>query len=387
MLLDGCAVLKCHGQTVPQNTGGKEHYCGWCTFGCPYGEKQSTMLTWIKDASDDGAQLIEGAHATRIVHSNSQVRGVETLVDGSQRVMMSARRVVVCCGAIHTPALLLRSSIKNVHLGKHLKLHPIVAVHGIYPDRDIKPYEGSILTSCSDHVADLDGRGYGARIEVTSGHPSFIAMMMPWTSAADHKQRMLMYRHTATFVAVVRDDDSEGQVWADASTGQPRFNWAMSDKDARAAVAGLVHSLRLHIAAGASEVLTGQLGVPAFKRPAGAGAEQVLESAEFREYLGQVEAAGIKPNMVGVYGAHQMGTARMSTDAAQGVVDQHGESWDVRGLYVADTSVFPTACGVNPMVTAQSVAHSIAQFIKADLARDRAPNGDTTAPARMASRL
>jgi len=34
------------------------------------------------------------------------------------------------------------------------------------------------------------------------------------------------------------------------------------------------------------------------------------------------------------------------------VVDPSGECWDVAGLYVADASAFPTASGVNPMITA-----------------------------------
>ena len=34
-----------------------------------------------------------------------------------------------------------------------------------------------------------------------------------------------------------------------------------------------------------------------------------------------------------------------------------GETWDVRNLVVADGSAFPTASGVNPMITIEAIAH------------------------------
>lgn len=40
-----------------------------------------------------------------------------------------------------------------------------------------------------------------------------------------------------------------------------------------------------------------------------------------------------------------------------------GETWDVRNLYVADSSLFPTALGVNPMVTIQAIALNVSRNI------------------------
>lgn len=51
----------------------------------------------------------------------------------------------------------------------------------------------------------------------------------------------------------------------------------------------------------------------------------------------------------------------MGSDPKRSVVDPTGESWQVQGLYVADASVFPTASGVNPMVTIESLSHMIAE--------------------------
>jgi long-chain-alcohol oxidase len=54
----------------------------------------------------------------------------------------------------------------------------------------------------------------------------------------------------------------------------------------------------------------------------------------------------------------------MGKDAFSGVCKQTGETWEVEGLYLGDSSLFPTASGVNPMVTTYSLAYLVAQEIK-----------------------
>lgn len=57
----------------------------------------------------------------------------------------------------------------------------------------------------------------------------------------------------------------------------------------------------------------------------------------------------------------------MGSDPDKSVVDTEGQSWDVEGLWVADASVFPTATGVNPMVTVETMALCIAENAAASL--------------------
>jgi choline dehydrogenase-like flavoprotein len=60
-----------------------------------------------------------------------------------------------------------------------------------------------------------------------------------------------------------------------------------------------------------------------------------------------------------------MGTARMGADPARSVVAPDGQVHDVRGLYIADASVFPTSLGVNPMITIIATARRIARGLVA----------------------
>jgi len=62
-----------------------------------------------------------------------------------------------------------------------------------------------------------------------------------------------------------------------------------------------------------------------------------------------------------------MGTSRMSTRPENGVVDPKGKVWGVENLYVSDASVFPSASGVNPMVTNMAISDWISRGISKEL--------------------
>jgi choline dehydrogenase-like flavoprotein len=70
-----------------------------------------------------------------------------------------------------------------------------------------------------------------------------------------------------------------------------------------------------------------------------------------------MSASGARQVRVGLnYGAHAMGTCRMGADPKTSVVNEFGQSHDVRNLFICDTSVFVTGAGVNPTLTAMATA-------------------------------
>ena len=53
----------------------------------------------------------------------------------------------------------------------------------------------------------------------------------------------------------------------------------------------------------------------------------------------------------------------MGSDPETSVADGNGELHDTKGVWIGDASAFPTAPGVNPMVTIMSLAHRTAAAI------------------------
>jgi choline dehydrogenase-like flavoprotein len=64
-------------------------------------------------------------------------------------------------------------------------------------------------------------------------------------------------------------------------------------------------------------------------------------------------------------GWHHMGTTRMSDDPKQGVVDKHCQVHGLSNLFIAGSSVFPTAGSGTPTLTLVSLALRLADHIKA----------------------
>jgi long-chain-alcohol oxidase len=60
-----------------------------------------------------------------------------------------------------------------------------------------------------------------------------------------------------------------------------------------------------------------------------------------------------------------MGTSRKTS-----ATKHTGETWDVKNLFVADSSLFPTAIGINPMVTIQAISLSVSRHIIASSVRE-----------------
>jgi choline dehydrogenase-like flavoprotein len=78
-----------------------------------------------------------------------------------------------------------------------------------------------------------------------------------------------------------------------------------------------------------------------------------------------------------------MGTARMGATAAGGAIDPDGRVYGVEGLLVTDASAFPTASGVNPMLTIMALAHRATSAL---IARRAASSSSSSAsPARSRS--
>ena len=68
----------------------------------------------------------------------------------------------------------------------------------------------------------------------------------------------------------------------------------------------------------------------------------------------------------------------MGSDPERSVVDEHGQSHDVRGLFVGDSSAVPRTLSVNPSLTIMALASQLADHIAAQFPLDTRSGADAT---------
>jgi choline dehydrogenase-like flavoprotein len=360
----GCAALGYEWRAVPRNASGCAQRCGACGYGCPYGRKQSTLVTFLQDASDQGARTVVDCNVRRVLIERGRAVGVEGWVADAatgtrHRIEVRAPRVVVAAGGVEAPALLLRSGLDNPNIGRHLRLHPVAAVACYYAE-PIEPWAGSLQTVLSPHFAHLKD-GYGLRIEVAPAHPGMIGLTTPWEGGWDHKRQMTRAAHEAIFIALVRDT-GEGRVVLDRG-GEPILHYWPCRLDRYRLTRGMQEMVRIAFAGGAQGAAT--LHMPRLELRSDGGRPGAVTSARLEGYLDAIARAGIVPNRMPLFSAHQMGSCRLGADSRTAVADPYGEVYGVRGLYISDASGFPTASGVNPMISIMALAYRVAQGIKA----------------------
>ncbi|KAK0711345.1 hypothetical protein B0H67DRAFT_684977 [Lasiosphaeris hirsuta] len=392
ILLEGARKLGWPAEVCPQNSGGKEHWCGHCHLGCGSAEKQGPAVSWLPAAAQKGAKFIEGFTVDRVLWDDSSsgekraigVRGTWASRDASggvaspiadrttREVIIRAKKVVVSSGTLNSPLVLMRSGLTNPHIGRNLHLHPVNFVGGFY-EEDMKPWEGGIITSVCTNFDNLDGNGHGAKLEATCMLPFAFLTQYPWRSGFDYKLSVLRFRHLAGFISLARDRDT-GRVFPDPTTGKPQVDYTISPFDAAHVLEGVLGIAKMLYVTGATEIHAFLPGIEPFIRPPPSAEEKLdagITDPAFTAWLATVRAVGNSPPYAPYTSAHQMGSCRMSSHAGGGVVDSWGKVWGTEGLFVADASVFPSASGVNPMVTTMAVADWIARGVAKELTEEK----------------
>ena len=323
---------------IPRNARGCGD-CGHCGYGCRAGAKRSSARTYLADAVARGARVVTECEARTITTVNGSISGVAAHA-GDRRITVRAARVVLAGGAIGTPALLLRSGLGGPLAGRRLFLHPVPAVFARYAD-PIRMWSGVPQSVVSDAFARLDGP-YGFRLEVPPVLPGVAAAGIVWRSATQHRETMRALDRHAAFIPIVRDREP-GRVHVDRD-GAALVSYAVRGADAAMCVRAIVETAQVHLAAGAREVRTFHTR-PLAIEPGG----------DVRAFADAVARRGVAVNTVGMFSAHQMGTAGMG-NGRDSVSDADGAVRGTRGLHVADASAFPNASGVNPMLTIMALA-------------------------------
>jgi choline dehydrogenase-like flavoprotein len=354
---DGCVALGWHFATVVRNADPSRYSpdsAGFLGFGDRSGSKLSADKTWLLDAVEGGADVLVRTRAQRILTEGGRAVGVEAVYtgeDGSEHraVTVRAPTVVVACGSLESPALLLRSGIGGPAAGHYLRLHPCNATFGVYHE-DQRAWWGAPHAGLSHEFED-PGDGYGFLIEGAQYAPAIGASAVPWSSAAEHKGVMADWKYGATFIGLTRDR-GHGRVEIDSS-GEAVPWYPLDDPRDQANLRNALEAqMRLHQAAGAKAIYSLAAGLPTWRY--GDDLDACVERARRVPQRGGGQR---------LFSAHQMGTCRMGTDPKTSVANPWGELHDTKGVWIGDGSAFPTPSGTNPMVSIMALARRTAEAL------------------------
>lgn len=326
----GAEKLNLHGKPLKRNSSGCSG-SGICVFGCPENAKLSMENTFIPAASEAGAAFITSARVDKIITEKGRAKGVKGFFLNEEKkksgeFRIEADIVVVSCGAIYTPHLLLKNGIANSsgQVGKNLRIHPAAKVIGIFEEK-VNSWLGVPQAFYVDDYA-----GEGIMFEGFFLPPAFLSFTLP-AYGKKLKEYMADYSRMAGFGVMV-SDTSRGMVTRSIDSG-PLIFYSVNAYDTRKFVKGIEIAARVYFEAGAKKILLPLLDFGEVTSP---------------EELNKIQEADIKPSHLELSAFHPMGTCRMGDNPRKSVVNPYLETHDVEGLYIADASVFPSSLGVNP---------------------------------------
>jgi choline dehydrogenase-like flavoprotein len=318
-----------------------------CVTGCPTGAKQSTLLSYMPRALSTGARCltevrahrlwIEGGRCVGVIGKAINPRTREEDID----VRVRAKAVVVSCGAVQTPFLLLghRLGRPSRQVGKNFLCHPNAKVLATYP-YDLYAWQG---VSQGGQIREF--RDEGILLAENAVPPGTVGAQVPFLG---EEALDLMKRYNSmAMTGVLVEDSHAGRVTR--SFGAPMAKYTITRYDHDRFLRGIRHLATLHFEMGADKVI-----LP-FSN---------FHVANSVDDLAQIERSQRSRSTIELFTVHMMGTCRMGSTPRQSVVNLNGELWDLPGCYVADASLFPTAVGVNPQVTIMALATLVAQRLR-----------------------
>lgn len=326
---------------------------GYCELGCPFDAKQNALKVLLPAAVAQGATVVSDARVERVLTKGGRAVGVEgVLLDAEGKpkgaLRVQGKAVVLAGSAVGSAALHLQSGLPDPsgQVGRNLRMHPGAVVAGLF-DHEVDGWRGIPQTyECTEFLDFAPGSTRRVWLVPVFAHPIGTAAAIPGFGAA-HVRLMRQYRHVAALTAMVHDETA-GRVKVGRG-GRITIDYSLEPTDRAQLALGLEAGAQLLLAAGAREVL-----VPYEVAPF-----TIRSAAD----LGAIQARGLPRHAMPLTAVHPMGTLRMGDDPRRAVVSSQGEHHAVKGLFVADGSLFPTSIGVPPQVSIYTFARHVAPHV------------------------
>jgi len=321
---------------------------GFCFQGCKWGAKWSAAYTDIPSGEATGnLEVRERAHVARILHDDSgKVTGVEYFDADGNLQMQKARIVCVAGNSFESPRLLLNSASSmfpdglansSGQVGRNYMRHMTGSVYALF-DKPVRMWRGTTMAGIIQDEARHDpSRGFvgGYELETLSlGLPFMAAFLNPGAWGREFTTALDSYENMAGMWIVGEDMPQESNrvtlnTDVEDQFGLPVANVHFSDHPNDIA-------MREHAY---------ERGQAVYRA---VGATRTMPTPPYPS-------------------THNLGTNRMSENAADGVVNKWGQTHDIANLFVSDGSVFTTGAAENPTLTIVALAIRQADHIAAEM--------------------
>ena len=308
------------------------------------GSKWSPLVSDLPKAGQTGnLDLRPECQAVQITHdSSNRVDGVLYLDSDGNLHHQRASAVCVACNAIETARLLLLSASpshpdglanSSGQVGRNYMRHTTGSVYARF-DQPVKMWRGETMAGIvTDEAGHDPDRGFagGYYMETLALGPPFLAAFVePGGWGPDFTAIMDAYERTAGLWITGEDMPQE--------TNRVTLNTGVADE----------HGLpvpNVHFDDHPNDA--------AMREHAWARGEAMYDA------VGATGAHRTTPYP----STHNMGTARMSERAEDGVVNAFGQAHDVANLFVSDGSQFTSGAAANPTLTIVALAIRQAEYI------------------------
>lgn len=308
------------------------------------GSKWSTLVRELPRALETGhLDLRPNCQAVKITHNAAGTVDAVEYLDGQGALQRQAARVVCVAGnSIETPRLLLMSA-SNDHphglanssdqVGRNYMRHLTGSAYARF-EQPVRMYRGETMAGLvADEAKHDPSRGFvgGFYLETLALGPAFLASFMePGSWGREFTSWMDAYANIAGSWIVGEDmPQASNRVTLNHDVHDqhglpvPNVNYSDHANDV---------AMRTYAYGAADRIYTS------------VGAQAVHHTPPYPS-------------------THNLGTARMSADPADGVLNEYGRAHDVANLFVSDGSVMTTGAAANPTLTIVALAMRQADHI------------------------
>jgi len=348
--LDACAELgypQCGDHNAPDDTGYAPH---------PMNKQGtlriSTAIAYLSPARDRAnLRIMADTSVRRVVVEHGEVRGVEVRASDGATASITSSHVVLAGGAIHTPAILVRSGIGPRDVLQRLGIAETRVSEGVGRNLMDHPAIGPTLLP-KEGVANWDQPVIQTTLRYTAtGSGDFNDMQLePLSFMHIPGGRLLMGLAACVFKSYSRGRLEFESAAVDA---RPRIvmDYLSDERDYEKLRDGVMRAMPL-----------------VHSRAIAAVSDGVRRPTDAELAGGAVLEAWIRRNAS--TGAHPSCTARMGPDDdPSSVCDERGAVRGVRGLRVADASLMPVVPSANTNVPTIMIGERIGAWLREELAR------------------